>query len=111
MKLKGSRKKALKKLQKLTQHTNLPVVFDNRTVTSYGNFSLIDSFKQAIGFIELLQEHLTVNRHHNFRYSTAQLVDIMVDCICVGLFRFMHMDALKSDPGYCKIKAQKPGYT
>ncbi len=82
----------------------MPVVFDNHTVTSYGNFSLIESFKQAIGFIELLQKHLTVNRHHNFRYSTAQLVDIMTDCICVGLFRFMHMDALKSDPGYCKIK-------
>ena len=32
-------KKALKKLQKLTQYTNLPVVFDNRTVTSYGNFN------------------------------------------------------------------------
>jgi glutaredoxin len=59
-------KKAYKKLQKLTEYTNLPVVFDNHTVTSYGNFSLIESFKQAIGFIELLQKHLTVNRHHNF---------------------------------------------
>jgi hypothetical protein len=97
-------KKAYKKLQKLTEYTNLPVVFNNHTVTSYGNFSLIESFKQAVGFIDLLQKHLTVNRHHNFRYSTAQLVDIMTDCICVGLFRFMHMDALKSDPGYCKIK-------
>ena len=53
-KIKKQHKKTYKKLQKLTEYTNLPVVLDNHTVTNYSNFSLIEPFKQAVGFIGLL---------------------------------------------------------
>ncbi|MFZ5633967.1 MAG: hypothetical protein ACOY40_14080, partial [Bacillota bacterium] len=45
------------------------------------NFGLLETFKNAIGYRELLQKHFTVNRHHNCRYSAAELADILGDCI------------------------------
>jgi len=38
--LERRRQKAAKRLQKLASRTNLPVTFDNTTVTSYGNFEI-----------------------------------------------------------------------
>ncbi|MFZ5649197.1 MAG: hypothetical protein ACOY30_16435 [Bacillota bacterium] len=45
--------KALTRLKKLTDKTNLPVTFDNDSVTNFGNFGLFETFKNAIGYTEL----------------------------------------------------------
>jgi hypothetical protein len=87
--------KAFQLLQKATGKTNLPVTFDNTTVTSFGNFGLLESLKQAIDFIGIVNKHFTVRRHHNSTYSAAELVDTMVDCAALGLLRFDHMNQLK----------------
>ncbi|MBA1335674.1 MAG: IS1380-Spn1, transposase [Firmicutes bacterium] len=97
-------RKAQKRLQKLAAKTNLPIAFDNNTVTAYGNFGLFEALKQVIGFTDMLQKHLTVKRHHNCTYSAAELLEIMIDCAALGLLRFSHMDALKHDPGYQNLK-------
>lgn len=102
--LEREHQKALARLKKLTGKTNLPVAFDNTSITGYGNFGLFEAFKNAIGYKELLQKHFTVNRHHNCRYSPADLADILGDCITLGMVRFDHMNTLKFDPGYRKIK-------
>lgn len=96
--------KAVRKLQKLVAKTNLPVTFDNTTVTAYGNFGLFEALKQTIGFADMLRQHLTVSRHHNCSYSAVELIETMIDCAALGLLRFSHMKALKHDPGYQKIK-------
>lgn len=95
--LQRKHEKAFVQLQKLTHKTNLPVTFDNHTVTSYGNFGLFETFKKAIGFTGFLQKHFTVKRHHNCQYTAAELADIMSDCIALGLVRFEHMNGLKSE--------------
>ena len=69
--------KAFTRLRKLTHKTNLPVTFDNHTVTSYGNFGLFETFKKAIDYAGLLKKHFTIKRHHNCRYTAAALADIM----------------------------------
>lgn len=97
-------KKAFNKLRKLTSKSNLSVFFDNCTVTNFGNFGLFESFKKAIGFQEMLQKYVTVYRHHNCRYSAAELIDTMIDCIALGIVRFDHMNSLKFDSGYQKVK-------
>lgn len=102
--LQREHEKAFTRLQRLTDKTNLPVTFDNHTVTSYGNFGLFETFKKAIDFTGFLKKHFTVKRHHNCRYTAAELADIMSDCIALGLIRFEHMNALKSDLGYQKLK-------
>lgn len=96
--------KALKKLKKLVAGVNLPVTFDNTTVTQFGNFGLFEALKQVIGFVDLLREHLTIKRHHNCRYSAAEIIEIMIDCAALGLLRFSHMNALKFDNGYKAFK-------
>lgn len=102
--LQHRHEKALSRLQKLVGKTNLPITFDNTTVTGFGNFGLFEALKQTIDFAGILQKHFTVHRHHNCTYSAAELVDIMVDCAALGLLRFDHMNQLKVDPGYQKIK-------
>lgn len=102
--LKRKQQKALARLERVAAKTNLPVTFDNISVTGFGNFGLLETFKNAISYRELLQKHFTVNRHHNCRYSATELADILSDCIALGIVRFDHMNGLKSDPGYQKIK-------
>lgn len=42
--------KKLHSLQRRTRNSNLPVSFDNFSVTAFGNFGLLEAFKQAIDF-------------------------------------------------------------
>lgn len=97
-------RKAAKRLEKLAAKTGIPVTFDNTTVTAYGNFGLLEAMKQVIGFDDMLRRHLTIRRHHNCTYSAAELIETMIDSVALGLLRFSHMEALKHDPGYQKLK-------
>jgi hypothetical protein len=102
--LERRRQKAAKRLAKLAARINLPVTFDNTTVTAHGNFGLLEAMKQVIGFADILRRHLTIERHHNCVYSAAELIETMIDCAALGLLRFSHMEALKHDPGYQELK-------
>lgn len=92
------------RLERLARKADLPVTFDNRSVTSCGGFGLLEGFKRVIGFSELLRRYFTVRRHHNCRYTSAGLVDLLVDSVALGLLRFEHMQALKFNPGYQTLK-------
>ncbi|MHB1405226.1 MAG: IS1380 family transposase [Desulfitobacteriaceae bacterium] len=100
------RQKAAKKLERLAAKTNLPITFDNASVTAYGNFGLFEAFKKVVGLQELLQEHTDIKRRHNCLYSAHEIIDTMVDAAALGLLRFSHMGALKQDPGYQTLKAR-----
>jgi len=102
--LEREHQKTLARLKKLTDKTNLPVTFDNDSVTNFGNFGLFETFKNAIGYTELLSKHFNISRHHNCRYNATELADILGDCIALGIVRFDHMNSLKFDPGYQKTK-------
>ncbi len=92
------------RLDRLVRQADLPVTFDNRSVTASGGFGLLEGFKRAIGFVDLARKHGTVQRRHNCRYTAVRLLDSLVDGIALGLLRFDHMNALKGDPGYRLIK-------
>ena len=95
--------KKLSSLQRQTRKSNLPVSFDNNSVTAFGNFGLLEAFKQAIDFRGMLNR-VRLERHHNCKYTDSELMDIIIDAISLGLLRFSHMNALQTDPGYQKIK-------
>ncbi|MEW5920514.1 MAG: hypothetical protein AB1796_06080 [Bacillota bacterium] len=92
------------RLEKLARRTDLPVTFDNQTITAFGGFGVLEAFKQVVGFAPLVQKHLQVHRHHNCRYTAAQLLDIATDAMVFGLSCLEHMNALKTDPGYKTLK-------
>ena len=62
--LEREHQKKLNSLKKRISKTDLPVTFDNNSVTAFGCFGLFESFKQAIGFKDILQQ-VKLNRHHN----------------------------------------------
>lgn len=96
-------KKRRKLLQKL-RRTDLDVVFDNDTTTGFGNFSSIETFKKAIGFSDIIGQHFSYQKPANSKYSSHRLLDHLVDSCVLGLSRFDHMEALRHDPGYKKVK-------
>jgi len=92
------------RLEKLARKTDLPVTFDNETITAFGGFGFLEAFKQVVGFSLLMQAHLQVHRHHNCHYTATQLLDVATDAIVFGLFRLEHINLLKTDPGYKLLK-------
>ncbi|MDD4402328.1 MAG: IS1380 family transposase, partial [Desulfitobacteriaceae bacterium] len=50
------------RLQKKIRKFNLPVTFDNDTTTKFANFGPVESFKQAIGFKELIKSTFTMRK-------------------------------------------------
>lgn len=95
--------KKLHSLQQRTRNYDLPISFDNSSVTAFGNFGILEAFKQAIDFRGMLNR-IHLKRHHNCKYTGPELLDTMIDAISLGLLRFSHMNALQTDPGYQKIK-------
>lgn len=93
----------LNSLQRQTRKSDLPLSFDNSSITSYGNFGILEAFKKAIGFQSMLKQ-ISLKRHHNCKYSDTELLDTIIDALSWGLLRFSHMNALQTDPGYQKIK-------
>jgi hypothetical protein len=100
VKFHKERRKLLKKLKDV----NLGVEFDNKTTTAYGNFSLVETFKTAIGIKEIIGEKLKVHKHHNSVYDAVTLVDYLIDACALGHTRFEHIEGLGYDPGYKAVK-------
>jgi hypothetical protein len=92
------------RLQKKIRKFNLPVTFDNDTTTKFANFGPVESFKQAIGFKELIKSTFTMRKAPNSKYQSQEMLDFLVDAQILGLSRFEHINDLRYDPGYLKIK-------
>ena len=97
-------KRRLKKALKQARKKAMAVDFDNVTVTGHGNMQFIENFKLAIGFKELLEEHISLKKGNNSLYSPADLLDWLTDALALGVSRFDHLDELKNDPGYLLTK-------
>ena len=95
--------KKLHSLQQRTRNSNLPISFNNSSVTAFGSFGILEAFKQTIGFRSMLKR-VHLKRHHNCKYTGPEILDTMIDAISLGLLRFSHMNTLQTDPGYQTIK-------
>jgi hypothetical protein len=82
----------------------LPAKFDSTTVTSLASLAYLEAFKQKIGFRQLLEQGITYTKRHNAWFRPADIIDFMVDASIQGLSRFNHMDDLRRDNAYLKIK-------
>jgi signal peptidase I len=89
-------KKHLKKLPDFT--------FDNKTVTSFGNFVFLDKFKEFIGFKNDIIKNIRLKRGDNIVYSDYDILDHMINSNLVGKHHFAHYNDLIDDPGFLRIK-------
>jgi hypothetical protein len=101
--LERKAKKLEKRILQATKRTNLPVTFDNPTVTSFGPFTYFEAFKTAVAYPELLTS-VTIPCGPNVVYSNAKLLDTLTDTVALGMFRFSHMQALQDEPVYKEMK-------
>jgi len=85
----------------------IQVDFDNKTVTSYGNFQFLEQFKTIIGLQEILAVYISLTKGQNSIFPVQQLLDLQLDALIFGLSRFTHLNALKSDPGYLMQKVSR----
>ena len=90
------------------QNKILPAKFDNTTVTGYASLGYLENFKQKIGFRQLLEAGISYDKHHNSKFTTADTLEFMVDAAIQGFSRFNHMDELRRDNAYLKLKGQAP---
>ena len=86
----------------------LPAKFGSATVTSRASLAYLEAFKQKIGFRQLLEQGITYHKRHNALFNPADIIDFMVDASIQGLSRFNHMDDLRRDNAYLKIKGAPP---
>lgn len=96
--------KKKRKLEKKLRQVNLPVVFDNTTVTAVGNFPLIETFEKTIDLRGIIEKGFTLKKAPNSKYSTTDLLLEMIDSCILGKSRFIHTEELRHDPGYKEIK-------
>ena len=91
-----------------TKATILPAKFDNETVTNHASIHYLESFKQKIHFRQILDNHITYEKHHNAKFSTTDTLEFIIDAAIQGYSRFSHMEDLRKDNGYLKLKSQAP---
>lgn len=94
----------LNRMAKRFRRGEIPVEFDDRTCTSFGLFARIEQFKQIIGLRPLVEQVVSLRKGHNSRWGAAEMIDYMLDNLVLGQSRFEHMEALRRDPGYRKVK-------
>ncbi len=100
LKLRRQKKKLERKLKPFLIDTE----FDNSNVTAFGNFHLLETFKQAIDFKNIIGKNLSLKKGANSLYPTENVLDFLIDANCLGYSRFDHTECLRIDPGYLKFK-------
>lgn len=97
----SQKQKKMKKFNEL----NIKATFDNKTVSNNAAFTYVEAFKEIIKFRTLIKDTISYKKAANSTYTTIDVIDFMVDSIILGHSRFLHMDDLRNDAGYCRIKS------
>lgn len=89
----------------ISSELNIKATFDNTTVSGNTAFTYVETLKDIIKFKSLINKTISYQKAPNSKYTTADIIDFMVDAVILGYSRFSHMDDLRNDAGYCRIKA------
>lgn len=86
---------------------NIPSSFDNKTVSNNAAYTYVESFKELIGFESLISNTIGYQKPPNSTHTVSNIIDFMIDAIILGYSRFSHMEDLRKDPAYQKMKSFK----
>ncbi len=84
---------------------NISASFTNQTVSNNASYTYVEAFKSIIEFENLINNSISYQNPLNSKYSVANILDYMIDVIVLGYSRFSHMDDLRNDPVYTKMKS------
>lgn len=85
-------------------NSKVSYTYDNTTVTKYATFGIIESFKKLIDFQKILSDCVQIDKHHNAKYQSTFLLELLIDAVILGITRFLHLDDLQNEPGFKKLK-------
>jgi hypothetical protein len=86
---------------------NISASFNNMTVSNNASYTYVEAFKEAIGFESLIKDTVGYEKPANSTYAVCNIIEYMIDAIILGYSRFSHMEDLRKDPAYQKIKSFK----
>jgi len=95
--------KQLKLYSKINKF-NLNAKFNDDKVTSVGNFTYLEAFKKVLDLHSLLKKGVACVKGNNSTFKTTEIIEYLIDSIILGYSRFLHIDDLRNDIGYQKIK-------
>lgn len=84
---------------------NISATFTNQTVSNNASYTYVEAFKRIIDFKALIDKVISYNKPSNSIYSVSDVIDYMIDSVILGYSRFSHMDDLRKDPAYQKMKS------
>lgn len=84
---------------------NISAAFTNQTVSNNASYTYVEAFKSIIDFKTLIDNVISYNKPSNSIYSVTNIIDYMIDAVILGYSRFSHMDDLRKDPVYKKMKS------
>lgn len=93
-----------KKLERKLRPMLLDVEFSNETTTTFGNFHLLETFKQSIDFYNIIGENFTLKKSPNSTFSAKDTLSFLIDSCALGYSRFDHTETLRYDPGYMDLR-------
>ena len=64
----------------------------------------MELFKQIIGLSTILEKGVAYKKAANSTFSTAEIIEYLIDANILGFSRFMHIETLRNDEGYKKFK-------
>lgn len=86
---------------------NISASFDNKTVSNNAAYTYVEAFKELIGFESLINNTIDYHKPANSTYTVSNIIEFMIDAIILGYSRFSHMEELRKDPAYQKMKTFK----
>ena len=93
-----------KNLKKKIRLLNIKANFNDTKVSSVATFSYVELFKQIIGLSTILEKGVAYKKAANSTFSTAEIIEYLIDANILGFSRFMHIETLRNDEGYKKFK-------
>lgn len=83
---------------------NVKSKFNDKKVTSAATFIYVELFKKIIGLSTILKNGISYIKGANSIFHTAEIIEYLIDSNILGYSRFSHIEGLRKDEGYKKIK-------
>lgn len=91
-------------IEKELKKLNLKVKFNDKNVTSVATFVFLELFKKIIGLSTIINNGILYEKGANSTFHVAEIIEYLIDANILGFSRFSHIEDLRKDAGYKKIK-------
>jgi hypothetical protein len=83
---------------------NIKAKFNNKSVSSVATFTYVELFKKIINLSSLINDGVAYEKSVNSVFTTAEIIEYLIDSNILGYSRFNAIEDLRKDVGYKNIK-------